>query len=194
MNFLAHCLLSCDDAEILVGNFLADFLSQHALLAYPPNIWQGVLLHRQIDSFTDAHPVVRQSTSRLHEYHHKYAMVIVDVFYDYFLARHWHRYSALPLRDFADQTYQRLSAHAHLMPSALCQRLEGMIAGDWLLQYGQLAGQAFTFDQLRKKMSKPWYMDGVMDSLARDEQLLEEEFMTFFPDVQRMAASFCGNQ
>jgi acyl carrier protein phosphodiesterase len=50
---------------------------------FPIEIQRGIILHRVIDTFADAHPVFRTST-KLHKRYHHYSGVIVDVFYDHF--------------------------------------------------------------------------------------------------------------
>src|SRR3954453_2663939 len=109
MNFLAHLYLSGNDPEIMVGNFLGDFVRGRNLLErYKKNIATGIELHRTIDEFTDTHPIVAQSKNRLREKYRHYAAVIVDIFYDHFLAKNWSEYSSELLPDFADRAYQIL--------------------------------------------------------------------------------------
>ena len=89
MNHLAHFVLSGDDDDLAIGNFLADFITNRQLPDFTEGVQRGIHLHRAIDAFTDAHPVVKQSTKRLHPFHHKYSPVIVDVYYDFLLAKNW---------------------------------------------------------------------------------------------------------
>ena len=84
MNFLAHIYLSGDNDLIKIGNFMADGIRGRQYEKYPLEIQKGIILHRAIDTFTDAHPIFRQSTKRLHQNYHHYAGVIVDVFYELF--------------------------------------------------------------------------------------------------------------
>ena len=62
MNFLAHIYLSGDNEMIAIGNFIADGIRGKQYKKFQKDIKTGILLHRQIDTFTDAHPIVRQST------------------------------------------------------------------------------------------------------------------------------------
>ena len=94
MNFLAHVHLSENALEeIQIGNFIADFIKNNSLEKYPTLVQKGIKLYRSIDYFTDQHLVVQESKSKLYEKYHKYAAVIIDVFYDHFLAKNWHLYS-----------------------------------------------------------------------------------------------------
>jgi acyl carrier protein phosphodiesterase len=56
------------------------------------DVQKGIILHRAIDTFTDAHPFLDKA-KKLHSRYHHYAGVIVDVFYDHFLAKNWVTYS-----------------------------------------------------------------------------------------------------
>ena len=67
MNFLAHIYLSGENEGIIIGNFIADGIKGKKYEIYPHAIQKGILLHRAIDSYTDGHPTVRQSTKRLHK-------------------------------------------------------------------------------------------------------------------------------
>src|SRR5277367_1527199 len=101
MNFLAHLYLSGDNPKIKTGNFIGDFVKGKNLAdRFEKDIAKGIVLHREIDWFTDRHPVVKQSKDRLREKYRHYSGVIVDVFYDHFLARNWINYSSKSLSDF----------------------------------------------------------------------------------------------
>ena len=93
MNFLAHIYLSGNNDLVTIGNFIADGIRGKKYLEFPIDIQTGILLHRQIDTFTDAHKTVRESTKRLHKNYSHYSGVIVDILYDHFLAKNWASYS-----------------------------------------------------------------------------------------------------
>ena len=106
MNFLAHLFLSDENPEIMVGNFIADMVKGNSFLGYPTTIGKGIRIHRNIDKFTDSHPIVQLSKKRLRPNYRKYAGVIVDMFYDHLLAVDWHTYSPIPLASFAEKAYK----------------------------------------------------------------------------------------
>ena len=191
MNFLAHCLLSCDDEHLLVGNFLADWLRNAEVLALPPAVQRGVTLHRLIDRYTDNHPAVRRSTARLQPAHRKYAPVLVDIYYDHLLASYWNRYSSESLSDFAQRQYYLLERYRHLMPPRLRARTSGMIAGNWLVQYGTDRGLRYTFQQVRKRLSRPEWLDDLETTLRTEHAGLTVDFHQFFPQLQTYVARQC---
>jgi len=108
MNFLAHIYLSGNNEMVTIGNFIADGIRGKKYSIYPKDIQTGILLHRQIDTFTDAHKTVRESTKRLHKNYGHYSGVIVDILYDHFLAKNWNHYSKTPLADYVDDFYDTL--------------------------------------------------------------------------------------
>lgn len=184
MNHLAHLFLSRDDDElVLVGNFIADFLTRRESLRMPDAVREGIARHQAIDAFTDSHPLVRQGARRLYAAHSKYAPVIIDVFYDHLLAGNWDRYHERGLAEFARDTYRILERHLDLMPEGLRLRLPLMIGDNWLVKYGYLSGIAFTFDRMKYRAMRPELLNGVMDSLQQDYAELEKEFNVFFPEM-----------
>lgn len=190
MNFLAHLFLGKEREEWLVGNFLADYLNKAELETLPVGVRQGVQLHRQIDAFTDAHDAVRENVRMLHPQHHKYATVVVDILYDYYLARHFDLYSEVSLRDFTQQAYHILLAHLPVMPGRLQQRLPAMVAADWLFGYGQEAGMAETFRRLSQRVSRPDLLGDPLASRQQWDEELDQGFRAFFPDLVLVATTF----
>lgn len=138
MNYLAHLHLAPDNPAARVGNLLGDFLKPSHALHLPPALQQGMALHRRIDSHTDRHPLVMQSKSRIAPIRRRYAGILVDIFYDHFLARHWARFCSMPLADFTRRSYAELQAHRQWLPPRLLEILPRMQAEDWLLSYARL--------------------------------------------------------
>lgn len=192
MNFLAHLLLSCEDEALMIGNFLGDFVKNRDVPTFSEGIRQGIRLHRLIDSYTDAHPLVRQGTRRLHARHGKYAGVVLDVLYDYILANNWSQFGPGTLADFTQSAYRVLESHLPIMPSFLHQRVPMMIADNWLVRYGTQAGIAFTFERLQTRVSQPHYLEHVLLTLEEQEAELTEEFAVFFPDLAKEVGDFCA--
>src|SRR6187551_3068958 len=132
MNFLAHIYLSGNHDLIKIGNFMADGIRGKQFENYPLEIQKGIILHRFIDTYTDAHPVFRKSTKRLHEKYHHYAGVITDVFYDHFLAKNWNQYSDEKLEIYVAQFYKSLQANYDLLSERAKGMMPYMIERNWL--------------------------------------------------------------
>src|SRR5688572_11794852 len=105
MNYLAHALLSHQSAEAILGALLGDFVKGPVGAEYPPAVRDAIHLHRLIDRYTDSHPVVLSSRRLVSDARRRFAPIMIDMFYDHFLARHWSDYCDTPLRQFARQVY-----------------------------------------------------------------------------------------
>ncbi|MFN7117421.1 MAG: ACP phosphodiesterase [Saprospiraceae bacterium] len=187
MNFLAHVFLSQHDEELLVGNFIGDFVRKSEDKNYPVGVQRGLELHRKIDAFTDNHIIVRESTRLLHERHHKYAPVLLDVYYDFLLARNWEQFSERNLQDFTQNVYTILEKYLPIMPPILQHRVPLMIADDWLVQYGKLEGLEFTFSRMKRRASEPSHFDHAVETLQIHLEPLEAGFLQFFPEAVTVA-------
>ena len=192
MNFLAHLFLSCQDENLLIGNFIADSIRNRDIPTYSLDIQKGVFLHRRIDSYTDQHPEVKKGTRRLHPNHGKYAPVVVDIFYDYILSHNWHQYSEEPLTRFSKRMYWILEQRMAELPTKLQRSVPSMISNDWLMNYGKEDGLRYVFSRMKERAKFPTNFDRAVDDLLKDYPLFEEEFNAFFPEVIREVNTFCG--
>ena len=183
MNFLAHLFLSFENEDLIIGNFIADFIKNKEVKNYPPEVQKGILLHREIDSFTDNHPSVRKGTLRLQRHHHKYAPVVIDILYDYILANNWTRYSERSLKSFAGNIYFILNKRMDEMPMGLRKNVSGMIRGNWLESYKTKEGLLYTLQRMDKRAAFPSKFVQAADHLQQDYHLFEEEFNDFFPEL-----------
>ena len=135
MNFLAHIYLSGEDEGITIGNFIADGIKGKKYKKFPLKIQKGILLHREIDTYTDSHPIVKQSTARLHKNYSHYSGVIVDILYDHFLAKNWNQYHELPLDEYVENFYDLLRNNFTILPTRIQRMMPYMIADNWLLMF-----------------------------------------------------------
>ena len=191
MNFSAHLYLSGNnDPELMTGNFIADMIRGSDLSMYAPGVQRGIRLHRAIDRFTDTHPLTAQSRARLHGQFHKYAGVIVDVYYDHFLAANWTRYSQLPLETYAQQVYAMLEARQDLLPQRTQQMLPYMKMENWLFRYATLEGLHSIFVRMAMRTRFESKLGEAAEALQRDYRSFEQEFDAFFPDLERFSADF----
>ena len=185
MNFLAHAYLSGDNEKWLVGNFIADFVKgKSALQKFDEPVRQGIMLHRAIDAFTDTHPVVSASKSRLREKYRHYSGVIVDVFYDYFLATQWTNFHRLSLSDFADDVYAVINANYPMLPEKVQQFFPYMQRGNWLLNYARVEGISRALTGMSRRTPYVSHMDEATTELIKFSREFESEFNEFFPQLK----------
>ncbi len=195
MNFLAHLYLSGDDAEIMVGNFIGDFVrGRNVHEQFNQNIALGIELHREIDEFTDSHLVVLESKKRLRPKYRHYAPVIVDVFYDHFLAIHWPTLHLQSLPDFATYAYSQLEKHEAILPERVLQMMPYMIRGNWLVNYGKTEGIHRALSGMSRRTPYDSKMDEAVHDLEKYFKEFESEFLLFFPELKQMSESFISSK
>ncbi|MFN6091802.1 MAG: ACP phosphodiesterase, partial [Bacteroidota bacterium] len=159
MNYLAHLYLSGNNHEIMIGNFIADHVKGKQIELFDEEIVKGIKLHRLIDEFTDTHKVVEQSKIRLRSEFGKYSPVIVDVFYDHYLAIKWEQYHHEDLSLYADNFYTLLNNNHHRLPMRTQQMIQYMIPQNWLLNYKTIAGINKTLTGMSKRTKFESKMD-----------------------------------
>ena len=183
MNFLAHIYLSGDNDHIKIGNFMADGIHGRKPEEFPPDIRKGILLHRAIDSYTDVHPVFRQGTKRLHPTYHHYAGVIMDIFYDHFLAKNWSDYSDEKLEDYAEAFYQSLRDNYDVLTDRTKGLMPYMTEHNWLASYATKEGIARILTQMDNRTKNRSGMRNSINELLEYYEVFEEEFTVFFADL-----------
>ena len=189
MNFLAHAYLSFGQEEILVGNFIADFVRGKELENYPKKVQLGIQLHRAIDTYTDSHPLVKQVQSLLIPRFGHYSRVISDVFFDYFLAKNWKNYSDTPLEKFSLDSYRTLSSSPYELPEAFRRMFHWMQAQNWLYAYREAAGIQAALDGLTRRARFDSKMNESTQVLWEKEEEIEAIFFAFFEDLETFAST-----
>lgn len=184
MNFLAHIYLSGNDENIIIGNFIADAIKGKKYLNYPREIQKGILLHREIDTFTDSHPIVHQSTAKLHSKYSHYSSVIVDILYDHFLAKNWHQYHAIPLAEYVQDFYALLKKNYKNLPTRIQRLTPYMIADNWLLSYATVEGIGRILAQMNVRTKGIVDMDQAVKELEEFYDEFENEFTLFFEELR----------
>ena len=193
MNFLAHLYLSGSSPKTLVGNFIGDFVKGRQIQQYDPEIAKGIVLHRSIDHYTDNHPIVSRSKDKLRERYRHYSGVIVDMFYDHFLARNWNDFHDLPLVEFADHSYRTIQQYHDILPEKAKFILPYMIEHNWLVSYARKEGIGGALSGMSRRTTFESNMEKAIDELNLHYPAFEKEFFAFFPEVEHYAKSFLAS-
>jgi acyl carrier protein phosphodiesterase len=183
MNYLAHIYLSGDNDLVTIGNFIADGIKGKSYKNHPKDIQVGILLHRHIDTFTDAHKTVRQSTKRLHKKYGHYSGIIVDILYDHFLAKNWNRYSDIPLEDYTETFYDSLEEHYDVLPARIQKMMPYMLADNWLLNYASIEGIGKVLDGMNRRTKNRASLNEATIELKEFYEEFENEFSIFFEEL-----------
>jgi len=185
MNFLAHIYLSGNNEDLIFGNFIADAVKGKAVENYRMSIQEGIRLHRDIDNFTDKHHIFKKSRQRLMDKYHKFSGVIVDMYYDHFLAANWQEYSTENLDIFVDNAYKILKRNFFLLPSRYKMILPFMISSNWLVNYAQFNRLQNNFERMAKRTTFESGMENAVFDLKKDYNQYNQEFREFFPEIIR---------
>jgi acyl carrier protein phosphodiesterase len=192
MNFLAHLHLADPDPGLMLGGVVADFARNPEIATLPEEVRRGVQLHRLIDGFTDRHPVVQRSVGRISPRMGWFSGIVIDIYYDYILGRDWERYSAEPLRAFADRAYGLLEGLYPVAPPDGQWFLRRLIDRDYLYGYSTTEGITLALDRVSRRIAERIpqkaipLTDALPDLRAADAELAAD-FHTFYPELTAFA-------
>ncbi|MCG8308700.1 MAG: ACP phosphodiesterase [Cytophagales bacterium] len=188
MNFLGHFYLSKNDSDLIVGNFIADFVKGNKFMDYPKKISDGILMHREIDHYTDRHQMVRRGRKRLFGTFRHYSGVIIDMYYDHYLARLWNNYSKEPLDFFADNIYKTIETHWGLLPEKSRYMFPYMKHGNWLVRYASTEGIDLSLNGMSRRLNNNSGLEQATHHLRRYYDDFEEEFKIFISEIKERFA------
>jgi len=189
VNYLAHLYLSDGSAESVLGSVMGDFVKGPLEGRFSDGVRGAIMLHRKVDSYTDAHPQVRVSRGRMSAARRRFAGIIVDMCYDHFLARHWAEYSSVPLADFARDTYSLLLRQEASLSTETRSAVRRMAEQDWLTSYREPEAIATALNRMSQRLKRENTLAGSVEELMSNYAGLEADFRGFFPDVISLVAS-----
>jgi len=183
MNYLAHLYLAGNEPDAVIGSLMGDFVKGHVDPALSPALRHAIMQHRRIDSFTDAHPLVRRSKQRIRPEFRRYAGILVDVFYDHFLATEWRSYAEVPLDAFAAYAYDQVSRHLPTLPSRMQRSMHYMVANDLLTSYRTIDGIERALRGIETRLRRPSRLGESVAELENAYGALRDDFIEFFPQL-----------
>ena len=178
MNYLAHIFLSGNDRCIQIGNFIGDGVKGDGYKQYPRKFQQGILLHREIDAFSDRHPLVREAVGIGRETFGRYSAVVNDILFDYFLASRF-----LPLKRFSRRFYTALAWNYRHLPERFQGFIWHFILTDRLCRYASLTGIQQSLEIMTRY--RGLQIDHAQTPLFMQEhgERLQKIFREFFPEL-----------
>lgn len=192
MNYLGHLYLSGKNEKILAGNFIGDFVKGKKYLDYPPGISEGILLHRQIDSFADHHSCFRESKKIFRPGFGLYSGIITDLLYDHLLAKNWDRYYSTPLHDYAHKVHYILLSHSSVLPSRVREFLPVLIKNRRLESYARQEGIRQSLERMSHYTSLPSHASRATELFEQHHHVLEENFSRFMADIMLFVKNTFG--
>lgn len=188
MNYLAHIYLSEPTPKGRLGGLLGDFVKGSLEKVEDPLLRRSIALHRRIDSFTDTHPVLLSAKNLFQPPQRRYASILLDMFYDHFLACYFTELTGLNLGEFTEEFYRLLLLHQNLLPEPLKEVACTMASQNWLCAYSTLEGlhEILQRMSLRTRRASPLVEGRAI--LESNYAEFEQSFRAFFPAVVDFAA------
>ncbi len=183
MNFLAHLFLSGDDKDFIIGNFIADHVKGTKIDSYNHDIKTGILFHRSIDEFTDHNSIVKETLKVLRPHFRKYSGVVLDMYYDHFLAVGWSEYADISLEDFTQQKYAILMEAISELPPRSQYVLPFMVSENWLLNYRTFEGLHNSFSGIASRTKFYSNLESATSHLKDNHITYKKSFEAFFPQL-----------
>jgi len=188
MNYLVHLYLSDPDPECLLGTLMGDFVKGPIDNSIPAGFRKGIRHHRQVDVFAHDNHHFRRSKKRIADSFRYFKPVLVDIYYDHFLARNWSLYSPAPLEDFASGIYLLLKEHHHNLPAGLREVAPRMIQNDWLVSYREEETIGRVFERMARRLSRPNPLAGGAAELKHHYDDLQLDFQGFLKEAKDFVA------
>jgi acyl carrier protein phosphodiesterase len=183
MNYLAHAYLSGNDPALLVGNFIADHVRGAAIRNYPEKIMSGIILHREIDTYTDQHKTFRTSKRLFYDGYERYSGILIDIYFDYFLAKNFDRYSGISLTEFSERAYQLYKAHEYLLPEQSSRFLDYVLKNNVYQSYSGIEAIERVLSHLSLRIGHGVRLEGSIPVFKMHEEHLQNNFTSFFEDL-----------
>lgn len=185
--------LSGDDKHLAIGNFIADKVKGKQFLQYPQTIQNWILLHRKIDSFTDSHLLFKKNVTLLFPIHRHYSRVIVDLFFDHYLAANWHKYHHLTLKSFSVKFYDTIHNYEGKLPESILKMIPSLIKYDWFSAYASIDGLENILFQMSRRTRFESNMDYAIKQLNENYQSIANDFQAFFEAVKSFSQKEIAN-
>lgn len=183
MNVLAHIYLSGDSDDIIIGNYIGDYVRGKEYLNYPDQIRKGIIIHRHIDDFTDRHPVVHRSKLYFSRKYHKYSGVITDILYDHFLTREWDLFSRKPIESVTYNFYMAMVNNFEILPDKVKEMIPSFIINNWIESYQTVNGIKHVLKTMSRITSLPNETRFAIKELKKNYGPLQDDFLEFFPQL-----------
>jgi acyl carrier protein phosphodiesterase len=192
MNYLAHIFLSGSDKQIQLGNFIGDAVKGRSYNNFPQRISEGILLHRAIDTYTDNHPTVKKTIQLLKPYFGRYSGILLDIYFDYFLASRFSEYSKISLKRYTKYFYFNMISHRRYLPDRIKGFMWHFIGTDRLYKYAFKDGIRKSLDIMVVYRHVDIPVDKAINFLTEYEKELWSIFQLFFCELQELCYGYIG--
>ena len=189
MNFLFHLYLSGEDPDILCGNMMGDFVKGRIGNQYPALLQQGLKLHRRIDVFAQNNFSFSHSRARISRDYGLWRGVLVDLYYDHFLAVEWQQWSDVPFEKYLQEAQSMIERNRSYLPERLQENLP-YIFHELLPSYREVEGVGLALERMSRRVKRTNPLAGGAFELVRNYDGLQEDFHNFLPMAREFAQQF----
>ncbi len=183
MNYLAHAFLSNNNTDLLIGNFIADHLRGNNFDNYSSEVKNGIILHRNIDTFTDNHPNFKLAKRIFYDGFEKHSGILIDIYFDYFLAKNFNHYSSVSLEEFCKNTYNIYQQHQAILPKTSANFLNYVMQNNIYQAYSNLQGIEKVLFHLSHRIKHNIWLNQSVIIFKNNEQELYQHFKILFSDA-----------
>lgn len=182
MNYLAHSFLSFNNPELIIGNFIADYIHGNHFESYPESIKEGIKLHRRIDTFTDSHEKFKESKRYFYNGFEKYSGILIDIYFDHLLAKNFENYSSISLEAYCKDIYKIYTAHLNMLPKESAGFLQYVLKNNIYISYSTIEGIEKVLYHLSRRINHGVWLNRSVDLFHLHETQLQKNFEVFFKD------------
>lgn len=183
MNFLAHTYLSPKSPKIMLGNLSGDFIKGKISTDLNPDISKGAKLHRKIDLYTDSHQIVHDAKKIVRPEFGLYSGVVIDMFFDYFLASKWNIQNPTAFINHTKEVYNQADLNHDILPEKFKPVLPYMKRFDWLKMYATIDGLQEILKQMTNRINGKIDLSKSTLTLTQNEPELAGLFNEFWKDI-----------
>ena len=152
------------------------------------DIQAGIRAHQKIDVYTDGHPVCCIARRRLQPPYRRFAGVLLDVYFDHFLARGWSRHGdGTALAEFAEKRYEILRRYRDLPSKRFRLVVDAMTRDNWLVGYSSLGGVETALRGISRRFRRENPVASGARVLLENYAPLQSDFEEFFPQLKEYA-------
>jgi len=187
MNYLGHLFLSGKNEQLLVGNFIGDYVKGNQYNNFPPEIRKGILFHREIDDFTDHNEHWIKLRDLLKPLYKRYAGVVADIVIDHFLAKNWSHFSEEKLDWYSKWVYAVFLQNFNILPKRVQGFLPFLIQHRRLQSYAELSGLEMSLHIMSHRTSLPDETLNAMDHLRENYEEFSIHALLFLEEVVEFA-------